>query len=360
MNKSIVIICEYILIPERIGGMDRFFKAYDSALKEKRYNVTWFFKDVVQFDYYSELTIMSANNNGIESYFLEYCSLNNLKYNIVITHFLQPISPFFKKIKKLMNSYIINVDHNPRPLGGFILKKRIKNKIKGILYSKYTDKLVGVSSYTAKHIINDFGLHVRNKTVVVYNGIKTSLYKKQQLDRTQYPIKFVVVSHLRKSKGIQDLLLSLSQIDRELYKNIKVDIYGDGYYKNTLLDLQKELKLEKIISFKGNSPTLNKLLCDYHYLIQPTYMECFSLSILESLASNVPVITTTVGGNLEIITNNKNGYIFEPKDIKTLAQIIKDVVLRRKSISENVNSKIEKEYTLDIMVANHLKLLECI
>ena len=33
-------------------------------------------------------------------------------------------------------------------------------------------------------------------------------------------------------------------------------------------------------------------------------MECFSLSILESLAANIPVITTPVGGNLEVVTNN--------------------------------------------------------
>jgi glycosyltransferase involved in cell wall biosynthesis len=37
-------------------------------------------------------------------------------------------------------------------------------------------------------------------------------------------------------------------------------------------------------------------------------MECFSLSILESLSANVPVITTNVG-NEEVIINNKMVYI---------------------------------------------------
>lgn len=360
MNRSIAIICDYILIPERIGGMDRFFKAYNTALQEKGYDPIWFFKDVTYFDFFKELNIISAKNTSIEAFFLEYCNKKNLKFDIVITHFLQPVSPFFKKVKKQMNSYIINVDHNPRPLDGFPLMKRIKNLLKGLLYYKYINKLIGVSEYTSKHIINDFGNIVKNKTDVIYNGIAYSNFKKQQLDRTKLPIKFIVVSHLRESKGIQDLLEALHKIDNNLYKDIIVDIYGNGPYKNELIQLQHDYGLENFINFKGNSPKLNELFHECHYMLQPTYMECFSLSILESLASNVPVITTTVGGNPEIIVDGVNGYLFEPKDVDALTEIIQKIVTKEMTISREVYSNIEKNFTLDIMVKNHIKLLECI
>ena len=50
-------------------------------------------------------------------------------------------------------------------------------------------------------------------------------------------------------------------------------------------------------------------------------MECFSLSILESLSANIPVITTTVGGNLEVVTHEENGFIYEyPLDLFTTAK----------------------------------------
>lgn len=357
MKKSIAIICEYALIPERIGGMDRFFRAYNTALKEKEHIVTWFFKDVTEFGFYNELSIINANNKSIESFFLNHCSSNNLKYDIVITHFLHPVSPFYKEVKKRMNPYIINIDHNPRPLEGFPLKKRIKNKIKGLLYGKHVDKLVGVSAYTQKEIINDFGNSIKNKTSVVYNGIDVKDYKKQVVSRADIPIRFLVVSHLRVIKGIQDLLKALHQIDATLYKNIQIDVYGDGPHKDELLALQKEYQLEEIVHFKGSTSKLNELFCNYSYLIQPTYMECFSLSILESLASNVPVITTTVGGNLEVVENGVNGYVFEPKDVSTLAEIITNIVSGKRSIAKNVSSKIEKEFTLDIMVTNHINFL---
>ena len=360
MRKSVAIICEYVLFPERIGGMDRFFIAYDKELKDKGYNPVWFFKNVNYFDFYKSLNIINADNNSIESFFIEYCDSNNLNFDIVITHFLQPVSSFYKEIKKRMNSKIINIDHNPRPLNGFPFKKRIKNRIKGIMYGGYIDKLVGVSEYTTKRILNDFGNHLKKKSVTVYNGIDVSNFKKQELNRKSLPIRFLVVSHLRESKGIQDLLSSLDLIDKKYHKDLIIDIYGDGPYKEELFRFQNKFKLNEVVNFKGNSPMLNELFHQYHYLLQPTYMECFSLSILESLASNVPVITTTVGGNPEIIINGENGFIFEPKDIVKLSDIIENIVLGKLSIENEVNSKIEKRFTLDIMVENHLKLLECI
>lgn len=357
MTKKIAIICEYKLFPERVGGMDYFFVAYDKALKERDYNVKWFFKEVIPFEFYKELNIENAKNSAVETFFLNDVYKNEIKYDIVITHFLQPVSSFFKKVKKLGNPYIINVDHNPRPLDGFPFKKRVKNRMKGILYAKYVDKLVGVSEYTKQQIINDFGKHLSAKTMVIYNGIDATLYKKGSVEKSLKPIKFIVVSHLRESKGIQDLLRALTLLDKDMLKHIYIDIFGEGPYKNKLLELQRTNHLEQIVHFKWSSPKINELLPKYHYMIQPTYMECFSLSILESLACNVPVITTTVGGNPEIIIDGENGFLFEPKNVAALAKIISDVVEGNKKIIDDVQGIIAQKYTLQHMVNNHLKYL---
>jgi len=361
VKKLIAVICEYILIPDRIGGMDRFFKAYDSALKEKGYSITWFFKDVKKFDFYKDLTIVNAQNNDIESFFLEYSKKNKNKYDIVITHFLTPISSFYKRVKIITNgAHIITVDHNSRPINGFSLKKRLKNRVKGIFYGKYVDKIIGVSEYTKRHVINDFGCVVKNKIEVIYNGIDVKRYEKQTMKRVDLQLKLIVVSYLRESKGIQDLFAALAKMDVEMRDRVNVDIYGVGYYKNTLIGLSKVLNLESTVHFKGNSSKLYKTYHNYHYMVLPTYMECFNLAILESLASNVPVITTNVGGNLEVVKDNQNGYIFNPKDIDALHLIIETILKGEKTISKNVNLKIEKEFTLQKMVANHLKLVTCI
>lgn len=378
--KKIAIVCNYALNPNRIGGMDRFYVAYDKKAKGLGYEIDWYFLEYQPFDFFSELTIFSADNKSVESFFLEKINQEHLKYDILVTHFLALCTSFFKKAKDSGIQQTIAVDHNPRPLEGFPLSKIIKNKIKGVLYSKYIDQFIGVSDYTRKHILKDYGFFLDKKTSVIYNGIDTSVFRKRNNNTSQNRVssfgsqslrgtkqsfgegwgeeyKFVVCSHLRHSKGIQDLIQAVSILEDNIKNLIQIDVYGEGPYETELLEMTKAHKLEGIIHFKGGSSQLNELLSNYRYLLQPTYMECFSLSILESLAANLPVITTTVGGNLEIIENNQNGFIFEPKDYLALADILKNIVLGNIKIDKDVSLQIEKDFNLEKMVNEHIQLL---
>jgi len=352
-TKNIAVICNYSLNQNRIGGMDRFFVAYDLACKEKGFQVDWFFSNCKVHSYYKELNVFATQNISAEEQFLvQVKALKN--YEVVVTHFVELCTPLFQKIKKEHKAYTIAVDHNPRPLHGFPLKKRIKNKLKGRLYSCYIDCFVGVSQYTADCILEDYGSNLRNKTKVVYNGIDTSVYIKRTKEN---PGKFIVASHLRASKGIQDLIEAVSALSPELKERLHIDIFGEGPMENELKEKTVKLKLENSIRFKGSSPDLPKLFKGYSYLIQPTYMECFSLSILESLAANVPVVTTNVGGNEEVVKNGLNGFIFSPKDVGKLRELIEQILEKKNEIDIEVASQIEQDFSLRQMVENHLKLL---
>ena len=353
-QKKIAIVCNYALNLNRIGGMDRFYVAYDAKAKALGYEVDWYFSNYQPFDFFSRLTIFSANNQNVEQFFLEKVNQENLKYDVLVTHFLALCTSFYKNAKGLGIQKTIAVDHNPRPLSGFPFSKIIKNKIKGILYASYIDLFVGVSEYTRKHILRDYGSFLSSKTIMIYNGIDTSVFVKRSAENKN---KFIVTSHLRESKGLQDLIKAVSMLEKDIKNQMQIDVYGEGPYENELVAMVHDYKLNEIIHFKGGSSQLNVVLAKYSFLLQPTYMECFSLSILESLAANVPVITTTVGGNLEIIENDKNGFIFEPKDYFALATILKNIVLENLSIKSDVSFQIETDYNLEKMVNGHIQLL---
>ena len=166
--------------------------------------------------------------------------------------------------------------------------------------------------------------------------------------------KFLVVSHLRKSKGIQDLIMAVVLLKDDL----KIDIYGDGPYKKELIQLVEKYKLETNFNFKGSQSNVNALYQNYDYLVQPTHMECFSLSILESLAANIPVITTPVGGNTEVVTHNENGFIFEAKSINQLASLLESIIKGEKYITDNTRTLIENKFSIDSMVDNYMELIK--
>ncbi len=353
--KKIAIVCNYALNLNRIGGMDRFWVAYNIKAKSLGYEVDWYFLDYQPFYFFSELTIYSANNQNVESFFLEKVNQEHLEYDILVTHFVALCTSFFKKAKSFGIRKTIAVDHNPRPLAGFPVSKIVKNKVKGILYSNYIDQFVGVSEYTRKHILKDYGFFLATKTSVIYNGIDTSVFvKRTQSNRN----KFITTSHLRKSKGIQDLLMALSILESDVINQIQIDIYGEGPHEKELLAMTNEFKLNSIIHFKGSSSKLNELYSNYAYLIQPSLEETFCYSVIESLVCNVPVITTYEAGNvLLLIEENNNGFLFNAGNHHQLAEILKNIVKGNFSINNDVSLQIQNDFNLEKMVNQHIQLL---
>ncbi len=355
VNKRIAVVCNYGLSPHRIGGMDRFYVAYDRKAKEMGYEIDWYFLEYRPFAFYSELNIFSANNENMEAFFLEKVNQGHLKYDILVTHFLALCTSFFKKAKSTGIQQTIVVDHNPRPLEGFPLSKIIKNRIKGVLYSKYINQFIGVSEYTRKHILKDYGAFLDRKICVIYNGIDGAVFVKRTQENKN---KFILTSHLRESKGIQDLLTALSLLEVNISNQMQIDVYGEGPYEEELRRLTIEYNLGGVINFKGSSSNLNKLYANYAYLIQPSHGETFCYSIIEALLCNVPVVTTLEAGNvLSVIEENSNGFLFNAGNCQQLSTILKDIVLGNLKIDKDVSQQIKIDFNLTKMVEEHIQIL---
>jgi glycosyltransferase involved in cell wall biosynthesis len=356
-QKKIAVLCNYTLDAGRVGGMDYFFWNFDEICKANAIRVDWFFPNKLAHGGYKNMTIYASNQVNVENYFVKNSLQNKSEYSYIITHFVELCTHVFKEIKQKSNAKIICVDHNPRPINGYTFKKKIAKKIKGFLYAKYIDLFVGVSKYTSNEIMKDFGAHLKSKTITIYNGVVIDEILVRKERNFQNPT-FLVASHLRESKGIQDLIAAIDLLPKNLKSKIKVDVYGDGPYKATLLALIKKYELETQITFKGSVSNLNSIYYLYDYMLQPTHMECFSLSILESLAANVPVITTNVGGNEEAIQHTKNGFIFKAGNIQELCTILEKIVTAEIKITTATRNLIETSFSLNEMVKNHFKLVQ--
>lgn len=355
-NKKIAVLCNYELLPERVGGMDYFFWQFDTKCKANGLEVDWFFPNSSAHGSYPDLNIHSSKRDNVENFFLTFLKQNETAYSHIITHFLELCTPFFAVVKQLSKAEIIAIDHNPRPIKGYPLAKKIKKKIKGLLYSKHIDTFVGVSDYTAKELVKDFGSQIKNKIQVIHNGILLEAIQERKTRKEIYP-SFLTASHLRESKGIQDLIQAVFLLPKEIKEELVIDVYGDGPYRKPLEEQVSRLGLELCFHFMGSSSHLKSIYCKYDYMLQPTHMECFSLSILESLAANVPVITTNVGGNEEAIINNVNGYIFIAKDVPALTTILAEIYLGIKKIDLNTRIDVEKRFSLEQMVEQHFLIL---
>lgn len=357
VNKKIAVLCNYQLLPERVGGMDYFFWLFDKRCKENNIQVDWFFPNASSHEGYRNLNITSCNYENIEHFFTNKVVNSASNYSHVITHFIEVGTPIFKKMKLTTKAKIIVVDHNPRPITGFKLLKKIEKRIKGILYLKYIDLLISVSNYSKSQLIKEFGPRVNQKNKVIYNGLEISKFIK----KTDFAFKgkFIVACHLRKDKGIQDLILAVHNLKKEMPINFTVDIYGNGYYEDTLKKLVRDFSLENVFIFKGNSTNLHEIYCNYDYLIHPSHGETFCYSVVESLLCNLPVITNKHGNVLDLIFENSNGFLYEEGRIDQLETIVKKVVKKEMAIINGLNKEPKViDLSLDTMVSNYLNLLQ--
>lgn len=357
MNKKIAVICNYELLPNRVGGMDYFFWSFDQKCKENGIEVDWFFPNISDHGSYSALTIYNAEELSVENCFLTYLKQNKPEYTHVITHFVELCTPFFFKISKFSSAKVIAVDHNPRPLEGFTLKKKISKKIKGIVFSQYIDTFIAVSNYSKKDLLKDFGNHIKKKIKVIPNGLDLAKFKKKVNFAPNN--KFITACHLRKEKGIQDLINAVKEINENYNFEFLIDIYGDGNFKEDLNKLITEYSLQHIFTFKGSVSDLNEIYFNYDYLIHPSHGETFCYTVLESLLSNLPVITTKDQGNvLGLVKENRNGFLFEVSKIDQLKQILIKILNQNIILEDNsfFNDNLHA-FSLTGMVDNYFDLL---
>jgi glycosyltransferase involved in cell wall biosynthesis len=120
----------------------------------------------------------------------------------------------------------------------------------------------------------------------------------------------VTVGRLVAWKGVDRLIRAIAGLD----ESVRLVIVGDGPEKNKLTELAGALSVAHRIQFVGKAArrtTLAYLRAADLFVLNTGY-EGFSHVLLEALQVGAPVITTTAGGNPELITHQENGLLIRP------------------------------------------------
>lgn len=140
------------------------------------------------------------------------------------------------------------------------------------------------------------------------------------------------------------------------YKNIKMIIVGEGPDFKDIEAKIEGMGLSGSILMLGSRDDVYNLLQCFDVFIQPSFYEGLSNTILEAMATGLPVIASRVGGNPDVIKEDENGLLFSPGDVDGLANAIEKMYLN-KELRENMASankaKIVNEFSLEKMVAQY-------
>jgi sugar transferase (PEP-CTERM/EpsH1 system associated) len=133
------------------------------------------------------------------------------------------------------------------------------------------------------------------------------------------------VGRLTPVKDQRSLLVSAASLRDscpDLYRRLHVLIVGDGPLRQELMDLVDELDMKSITWLPGDRDDVPVLLAAMDVFVLPSLAEGISNTVLEAMASGLPVIATAVGGNIELVDNGVNGSLVPVGEAQALAQAL--------------------------------------
>lgn len=199
--------------------------------------------------------------------------------------------------------------------------ERLKNRRKRIMQA--ADAIVAVSDFM-KDLAIKIGIPSQ-KIAIIYNSIDFL----PQPPAWQDPEKPVLVfaGRLTPWKGVEMLIGILSRI-KEKYPEIVLEVLGDGSEKEKLEKLSKDLGLEKTVNFRGkvSEEESHRIFAHSSIFVLNTNYEGLPHSVLNAFRVGVPVITTPVGGNPEVVQDGINGLLAPYNDEKAWEEAILKVL----------------------------------
>ena len=245
------------------------------------------------------------------------------------------ISSFFKA--KLMKNY--DIVHAQHPIAALAMKNVRGKKILTIhgIYSEQIGMLHGRSSsnFSNRYEKNAFkwadAVTAGSQEAFEYYsklGSKVSFIPNAidihslpaGLD-SRYEKQIIFAGRLSKEKGI----LTILEIIKELPSDIHLLIIGSGPEESVVIESIKNKENVHFLGYQPKEKTI-PLIRGSTVLIQPSFAEGISATLLEAMACKTPIIATNVGGNKELLGNNNVGVLITPGDSKNLLKKIVELV----------------------------------
>lgn len=243
-----------------------------------------------------------------------------------------------------------------------ILRGR-KHEIAYRLLAGLPDAVFAVSDQVRQHCIAVDKISA-GKVRTVYNGLDIAKWQSDssRARSTDEPV-ITTIGNIRRVKG-HDLFIRAASIVKDRFPHAKFCIAGavlEPDYYAELKALVSSLALEERFAFLGPVDDVRGLLSCAEVFVLPSRSEGFSNSIVEAMASGLPVVATDVGGNSEAVENCVSGVIVPPEDVQALARALDDLLAdptRAREMGEAGKAIARRKFSIEAMMSETVSVYQ--
>jgi len=245
----------------------------------------------------------------------------------------------------------------------FPLKNNYFSKIK---YRKDIDMIIAISKGVKKVLVSS-GIDKKKIKVVPsgidytpFENVSSKDYLHRELGFNKDDFLVGIVAHLADHKG-HKYLIEAAGILKKKAPSIKLIIVGKGPLRIELDQQVKKLGVEDIVLFLGFREDVPQIMASLDLFVLSSYLEGLGTSIMDAMASHLPVVATEVGGIPELVTHEKTGLLVPPKNPAALAEAILRIYKDRKLayyFGENGYKLVHEKYSSRAMAKKVIKEYE--
>lgn len=253
------------------------------------------------------------------------------------------------------DTYFCHLDNRPVK---FINKLREKRAL------KRADARLSVSYFVADVTKKIFSLS--NNFEVIPNGINLEKFSSDNSGLNKEQNYILYFGTLIRKKG----LLELPSIFNEVYKvnnEIKLILVGrdasDILTKNTstweIMKSQFDKEALKNVEYIGSVSyqEINEYIQNAMVCVFPSFAEALPVSWIEAMALRKAIVASNIGWAKEVIDDDLNGFLVNPKDHKMFAKKILKLLndsKKREDFGERARKKVERTFSIDIVARQNV------
>ncbi|MGH3116364.1 MAG: glycosyltransferase family 4 protein [Gaiellales bacterium] len=201
------------------------------------------------------------------------------------------------------------------------------------------------------------GVSSATRLRVIHNGIKAA---ERPPERGPWPTRpvLVCVARLAPPKDVGLLLKAMARPD---LSNWQLRVIGEGPERPALLALRDELGLEDRVALAGERSDVAAQLEAADAFVLPTRWEGLPYSILEAMASGLPVVASEVGGVPELVANGVTGWLVEPGDVTALADAVRALDKAAdgaRAMGTAGHERVRRQFAVETMVTSYDQLFQ--
>lgn len=207
----------------------------------------------------------------------------------------------------------------------------------------------------------------------IYNGVDTALFHPADHGRQTLPIDGfsqadkVIVGTVGRLDAVKDQLNLVEGFARAVGRSPRIRakarllIFGEGPMRKQVEARVHSLDIADISWLAGARDDIADMLRSMDIFVLPSLAEGISNTILEAMASGLPVVATDVGGSRELLSDGETGQLIPPADPVAMADAIENYLnepAMRLNHGRAGRKRIEQHFSLDGMVQRYLDLYD--